>query len=138
MDKGEVASVTACGSLVRAVRAVHFAIADLVGGEAHRSVVGTRVLGRLADGGFTGLFIGAVLAVNVAVAHPALGDALACRKQRESSQGGIKRSFTFKKEERKGFPVSWLCNVAFNGMALNVNIFNVEMKASQPEQTVKL
>lgn len=130
MDKGEVASVTADGSLVRAVRAVHFAVADLVGGEAHRSVVGTRVLGRLADGGFTRLFIGAVLAVNVTVAHPALGDALACRKQRESRQSGTKEILLFKKKNRKGSPS--------HGMPLNVNIFNLEMKASQPEQTVQL
>lgn len=79
-------SLTADGSLVRAVRAVHLAVADLVGGEAHRSVVGTRVLGRLADGGFAGLLIGAVLAVDVAVAHPALGDALACGEQSVASQ----------------------------------------------------
>lgn len=81
MQNDEGTSVTADGSLVRAVGAVHFAVADLVGGEAHRSVVGTRVLGWFADGGFAGLFIGAVLAVNVAVAHPALCDALACGEQ---------------------------------------------------------
>lgn len=78
--------VTADGSLVRAVGAVHFAVADLVRSEAHRSVVGTRVLGRFADGGFAGLFVGAVLAVDVAVAHPALCDALACGEQSPCSQ----------------------------------------------------
>lgn len=84
--EGEEESVTANGSLVRAVGAVHLAVADLVGGEANRRVVGTRVLGWLADGGLAGLFIGAVLAVDVAVAHPALRDALACGEQRESSR----------------------------------------------------
>lgn len=93
----EGASVTTDGSLVRAVGTVHFAVADLVGGEARRRVVGTRVLGWFADGGFAGLFIGAVLAVNVAVAHPALRDALACGEQSSVSQNEtIKKRFYFK------------------------------------------
>lgn len=108
MGKGEAASVTADGSLVRAVRAVHFAVADLVGGEAEGSVVGTRVLGRLADGSFAGLFIGAVLAVDVAVAHPALGDTLACGEQRVWSEWHQKR-FYFKRRKGSRLMVTQRC-----------------------------
>lgn len=71
-------SPTADGSFIGAVAAVHLAVADLVGGEAHRGVVGTGILGGLAGSRLTGLFVRLVLAVDVAVAHPALGDALAC------------------------------------------------------------
>lgn len=71
-------SPTADGSFVRAVAAVHLAVADLVRREADRGVVGTGVLGRLAGSRLAGLFVRLVLAVDVAVAHPALGDALAC------------------------------------------------------------
>lgn len=127
MGKREGASVTADGTLVRAVRAVHFAVADLVGGEADRSVVGTRVLGRLADGRFAGLFIGAVLAVNVAVAHPALGDTLACGEQSVESEWHQKR-FYFKR--RKASPSPGYAMLPLSCMGFNVNIFNVEMKWS--------
>lgn len=108
MQNDAGASVTADGSLVRAVGAVHFAVADLVGGEAHRSVVGTRVLGWFADSGFAGLFIGAVLAVNVTVAHPALCDALACGKEGPCNQNEtFKRHFTLESMmERKGSPLN--------------------------------
>lgn len=69
---------TTDGSFVRAIRTVHFAVADLIGREARGGVIGTRVLGWLAHSGLAGLFIGAVLAVDVPVAHPALCDTLAC------------------------------------------------------------
>ena len=69
---------TADGAFVGAIGAVHLAVADLIGREAHQSVVGARVLGRLTDGRLAGLLVWAVLAVNIAVTHPALGDALAC------------------------------------------------------------
>lgn len=50
-------NVTTDGSFIRAVCTVHFAIADFIGGEADRGVVGTRVLGWLTDSRLTGLFI---------------------------------------------------------------------------------
>ena len=75
----ERCDITTDGSLVRAVGTVHFAVADLIRSQAHGCVVCTRVLGRLADGGLAGLFVRAVLTVDVPVAHPALCDALACR-----------------------------------------------------------
>lgn len=76
-------SITADGSFIRAVATVHLAVADLVGGEADRGVVGTGVLGGLAGSRLAGFFIRLVLAVNVAVANPALGDALACRAKKK-------------------------------------------------------
>ena len=48
---------TTDGSFVRAVSTVHFAIADLIGCEADRGVIGTRVLGWLADSRLTGLLV---------------------------------------------------------------------------------
>ena len=69
---------TTDGSFIRAIRAVHFAVADLIGREARGGVIGTRVLGWLTHSRLAGLFIGAVLAVDVPVAHPALCDTLAC------------------------------------------------------------
>lgn len=71
--------VTANGSFVRAVGAVHFAVADLVRRQADGGVVGAMVLGRLAGRRLARLLIRAVLAVDVAIAHPALRDALACQ-----------------------------------------------------------
>lgn len=50
-------NVTADGAFVRAVGAVYFPVADLVGGQAHGGVVGTGVSGRLADGGLAGLLV---------------------------------------------------------------------------------
>lgn len=50
-------NITTDGSFIGAVSTVHFAIADLVRGEADRGVVGTGVLGRLADSRLTGLLI---------------------------------------------------------------------------------
>lgn len=50
-------NITTDGSFIGAVSTVHFAIADLVRGEADRGVVGTMVLGWLTDSRLTGLFI---------------------------------------------------------------------------------
>lgn len=86
--------ITADGSFIRAVAAVHLAVADLVGGEADRGVVGTGILGGLAGSRLAGLFIRLVLAVNVAVAHPALGDALACRRDVQQGKSCLVRVLT--------------------------------------------
>lgn len=70
-------NITADGSFIRAVGTVHLAVADLIGCEADRGVIGTRVLGWLTDSGLAGLFIWAVLTIDVPITHPALCDALA-------------------------------------------------------------
>lgn len=50
-------NITTDGSFIGAVSTVHFAVTDLVRGEADRGVIGTGVLGRLADSRLTGLLI---------------------------------------------------------------------------------
>ena len=79
-------SLTTDGALVGAVGTVHFGIADLVGGEADRGVVGAGIFGRFTHGRFTRLLIGAVLAVDVPVTHPALRDAFPCGEENINAQ----------------------------------------------------
>lgn len=106
-------SPTADGSFIRAVAAVHLAVADLVGGEANRGVVGTGVLGGLAGSRLAGLFVWLVLAVDVAVAHPALGDALACWRDVQYGQRCWRQLVKEKekKKRKKGIPASSYCNL---------------------------
>lgn len=78
-------NVTADGAFVRAVGAVYFPVADLVGGQAHGGVVGTGVSGRLADGGLAGLLVRVVFTVNVSVTNPTLCDAFACFKETQTN-----------------------------------------------------